>query len=103
EEEGVIRQLIPTENPKALVAYYCGIFGLIPPVGLLLGPLALLFGILGLRQAGRDRTGKGGGHSLVGIILGPICFLVSLGAVIAANWYLHSQGVGIRDIWRREF
>ena len=98
EEEGVIRQLVPTENPKALVAYYCAIFGLIPPFGLVLGPLGLLFGILGLRKASKDPKGKGGGHSLTGIILGPIVFLLSLGAVIGAYLYLRGQGVSIKDV-----
>lgn len=98
DEEGVMRQLIPSENPKSLVAYYCGVFALIPPVGLVLGPLALLFGILGLRTAGKDPKGKGSGHSLAGIVLGPIAFLVSLGAVIGAHLYLRSEGVGITDL-----
>src|SRR5207248_5131349 len=52
-DEGVIRQLIPTANPRALIAYYCGIFGLIPVIGLVLGPFALLFGFLGWQKATR--------------------------------------------------
>jgi hypothetical protein len=101
DDRGVVEMLIPTSNPKSLIAYYCGIFGLIPPLGLILGPLALLFGILGIRFAGRYRKAKGGGHSIAGIILGPIDFLVSVGAIVWITAYIHDQGVGVKDILTR--
>jgi hypothetical protein len=84
-------KLVPTGNPKALIAYYCGIFGLIPLLGLILGPLALVFGILGKRQANRRRRAGGGGHAIAGIILGPIDFLLSLveGIILI---YMKSKG-----------
>jgi hypothetical protein len=47
-------------NPTARRAYYCALYGLIPFLGLLLGPLALVFGWSAWRQekakAGRGRT-----------------------------------------------
>jgi len=30
--------LIPYRNPKSLIAYYCGVFGLIPILGFILAP-----------------------------------------------------------------
>src|SRR3989442_1081509 len=44
--DGGISTLIPYTNPKALIAYYLGIFGLIPCLGAILGPAALVLGIL---------------------------------------------------------
>jgi len=58
--------LIPVKNPKALAAYYCGVFGI--PCFIPLGPVALIFGILGYRDA--KTFGVGRTHALVGIILG---------------------------------
>ena len=39
--------LIPYKNGMALASYYCGVFGLIPALGLVLGILAVIFGIVG--------------------------------------------------------
>jgi hypothetical protein len=89
-EETFVRTLVPTRNPKALTAYYGGIFGLIPLFGLLLGPIALLFGILGLRHANRYCKAKGGGHAITGLVLGPLGFLLSIGEMFALNVFLHS-------------
>jgi hypothetical protein len=78
-----------------LLAYYCGIFGLVPGLGLILGPLALLFGVLGLRHASLYRKAKGGGHALAGVILGPIGLIFSVAAIIALVSYVHSQGITV--------
>jgi hypothetical protein len=64
--------LIPTGNPLALIAYYCGVFSLIPCVGLLLGPMALGLGIAGLKAHRRNPQLFGKGHAWAGIILGAI-------------------------------
>ena len=40
--------LIPYKNPAAFIAYYLGVFGLIPCAGMLLGPAATSSGCLGL-------------------------------------------------------
>src|SRR5262249_41662856 len=69
DDDGGVSTLIPYKNGMALAAYYCGIFGLIPVVGLLLGPLAMLFGMLGLRKALQMPQSKGTGHAIAGIIL----------------------------------
>ncbi|MBY0524094.1 MAG: DUF4190 domain-containing protein [Gemmataceae bacterium] len=64
--------LIPYTNPKALIAYYCGVFSLIPVLGAFLGPAALILGILGLRYVGANPSAKGTGHAIAGIVLGAI-------------------------------
>lgn len=69
-----LNRIIPTGNPNALIGYYCGIFGLLcAPV---LGPVALILGILGMRDV--KKTNVGFGHALTGIIMGSIESSVSL-------------------------
>jgi hypothetical protein len=64
--------VIPYKNGLALGAYYCGVFGLIPCVGSVLGPTALVLGILGIRKANREPAVEGMGHAITGIVLGSI-------------------------------
>jgi hypothetical protein len=82
EDDGGISTLIPTKNPKALVAYYCGVFSIIPCLALVLGPIALIFGVLGLRFAKANPSAKGAGHAIVGIVLGALTTLVNWGLLI---------------------
>lgn len=67
--------LIPLKNSKALVAYYLGIFSLIPCIGAPLGIAAFVLGILGLRYAGEHPEAKGKVHAWIGILLGGLCGL----------------------------
>jgi hypothetical protein len=61
---------LPQGNPRARTAYLCAIIGLIPGVGLLLGPPAIIFGRLGYIAAKKDPETKGIGHSYISVILG---------------------------------
>lgn len=70
--------LIPYKNGMALAGYYCGVVGLIPVLGLILGILAIIFGIVGLRHKSRHPAHGGTAHAIVGIVLG------SLAAI--GNW-----------------
>jgi hypothetical protein len=65
--------LIPHKNPMVLWAYYCGIFSLIPCVGIPLGIVGLVLGIKGLRFADLHPETKGKAHAWTGIILGGLC------------------------------
>ncbi len=73
--------LIPYKNGKALAAYYCGVFALIPCAGLFLGPIALILGILGLKYVGEHPEAHGTGHAWAGIVLGSLVILGHLGAI----------------------
>lgn len=88
QPDGGLSTLIPYNNPKALIAYYCGVFALIPCVGLVLGPIALTLGILGLQYVKAHPTAKGTGHAIAGIVLGAITTLgngvVLIGALLSA-------------------
>ncbi len=76
----ILGGLIP-RNRNALIAYYCGIFSIIPCLGVVLGPMALVFGILGLKTAAREPFRKGKVHAWVGIVCGGLVSLLSLAAI----------------------
>jgi hypothetical protein len=78
-ESDPIEGLIPYNNGMALAAYYCGVFSLIPCAGAVLGPLSIIFGILGLRRVSANPEVRGTGHAITGIVLGS---LVALGHLI---------------------
>lgn len=77
--------LIPYKNPKALMAYYVGIFGFFLP--LIGGPLAIVFGIQGLKYSKLHPKARGQAHAIIGIIAGifvtGIHMLFGLGLAIA--------------------
>jgi hypothetical protein len=81
--EDTVSTFIPYKNVRALIAYYLGIFSLIPCAGLLLGPASLILGILGLRYVKVNPTAKGTGHAIAGVILGGLTMLANWGVVIA--------------------
>lgn len=66
----VVKTVIPYSNPAALTAYYMAIFSLIPGVGALLGPLAVLLGGFGFYKATKDPESKGHIHGIIGVLLG---------------------------------
>jgi hypothetical protein len=69
-------KVIPFRNGPALAAYYCGVFGLIPGVGFLLGIIAFILGIIGFVKARKNPNAHGTGHAIAGIILGPIDLVI---------------------------
>jgi hypothetical protein len=73
--------IIPYKNPKALIAYYLGIFSGLPLVGLPFGVAAVILGILGLRDRNRNPVIKGSVHAGIGIGCGTI-FTLLWGAVV---------------------
>lgn len=60
--------VIPYKNAPALIAYYAGVFSVIPffPIGL----TALALGIIGLRARKRNPAIRGAIHAWIGIIVG---------------------------------
>jgi hypothetical protein len=76
----LVEKLVPFKNAPSLVGYYLGIFSLIPCFGLLLGPAAVVFGVLGLRQSRRLPGNVGKAHAWVALICGGIASIVNIGA-----------------------
>lgn len=84
EEVGFGGRLVPIRNPAALAGYYLGIFSLIPILGALLGPAALVLGVLGVRAAPKVPGRVGKVHAWIGIVLGVVTSLANWGALILA-------------------
>lgn len=70
EEGDATGGVIPYKNPPALVAYYLGVFSLIPFLGAPLGVAALILGILGLKRRREAPAVKGAVHAWIGIVAG---------------------------------
>jgi hypothetical protein len=81
----VVETFIPYKNPLALIAYYVGVFAVIPCVGLLLGPAALVLGIMGIRYRNKHPTAGGLGHAITGVVLGSLTTLGNWGIVAAVG------------------
>ncbi|MCS6977208.1 MAG: hypothetical protein NZM31_09410 [Gemmatales bacterium] len=84
-DDGGISKLIPYKNTSALTAYYCGVFSLIPCLGLILGPLAMYFGYSGLNYANQNPQAQGKVHAIVGLVLGGLTALANWGVILMAT------------------
>ncbi len=77
-----VATVVPYRNPSALIAYYLGVFSLMPCLGLLLAPFAFVLGILGLRYRKRNPQAHGLAHAWIGIIIGGLS-IIGHGAAFA--------------------
>jgi hypothetical protein len=71
DEEGAER-VVPHKNLTAIRSYHVGVIGLIPGLGLVLGPVALALGVFGVRYGKANRAARESGHAAVGILLGAL-------------------------------
>lgn len=74
--------VIPARNPQALIGYYVGVFSLIPCLALLLGPAALILGVLGLKAQKANPNLPGKAHAITAIVLGSLTSLVNWGFLV---------------------
>jgi hypothetical protein len=72
-------------NGLAIAALVCGIIGLFF-LSIILGPLALIFGIIALRRANAGASGRG--MAIAGIVLGAVDIVL----YVIALAYLSSHG-----------
>ena len=70
--------LIPYKNENALLAYYLGVFGLVPCLGAPLSVAAIVCGLKGLKHAKRYPESAGTVHAWVGIVLGSVELAVTI-------------------------
>lgn len=72
--------VIPYKNAPALIAYYAGVFSVIPffPIGL----TALALGIIGLRARKRNPAIRGAVHAWIGILVGGFFGLLWLAVTV---------------------
>ena len=78
-DDGLVSSIIPYNNSKALIGYYVSIFSLMPILGLILGPLAIVLGAKGMNYANKNPAAKGKAHAIVAIVLGVFGSLISFG------------------------
>ncbi len=83
--------LVPTRNPNALIAYYLGVFSLIPCIGLALAIPAVILGVRGLRCAREHPEVRGTTHAWVGIVAGTLFALLWGGLTV---WFLIDAASG---------
>lgn len=65
-----LSKIVPYKNMPALIGYYLAVFSLIPCLGLVLAPFALVLGIKGLSQAKQSPEAHGKVLAWVAILLG---------------------------------
>ncbi|MHC4970687.1 MAG: hypothetical protein ACYTF4_19010 [Planctomycetota bacterium] len=80
--DGPMSGVIPYRNPAALFGYYLAVFSLIPVLGLLLGPAAVICGIFGFRAGLKTPSAKGKVHAWVAIIPGGLTTIGNWGFMI---------------------
>lgn len=76
--DNTIATIIPYRNAPALVAYYLGVFSLIPCLGFFLGLGSIVMGVIGLNHAGKRPEAKGKVHAWVGIVLGALVVIAHI-------------------------
>ena len=57
-------------NPAAMYAYRCSLLAMIPVVGLVLGPVAAVWGLVAMRRYRANRKIKGFGQARVAMMVG---------------------------------
>tara|TARA_B100000029_G_scaffold469843_1_gene508081 strand:+ start:1850 stop:2212 length:363 start_codon:yes stop_codon:yes gene_type:complete len=82
EEGDATGGIIPYKNQPALVAYYLGLFSLLPCIGVVLAIPAFILGIMGLKKRKENPAVKGSVHAWIGIIMGGIFALVWGGVIV---------------------
>lgn len=80
--DGPGSRILPARNRPALLGYYCGVFALIPLLGLTLGPLALVYGVQGLQRVLARPQVQGAGHAVAAITLGALTTLFNLALLL---------------------
>jgi serine/threonine protein kinase len=80
-------RLIPYKNGPAVMAYYAGVFSLIPCIGFLSGIAAICLGAIGVRNARKHPEVQGAYHAWAGIIVGSLVVLAHL-ALVPLSWGL---------------
>jgi hypothetical protein len=80
-DDNTMGGLIPYKNSPALIAYYLGVFSIIPCF--FLGIAAFILGLRGLRQAKLHPEVKGKAHAWTGILVGGFFGLLYLVMTVA--------------------
>jgi hypothetical protein len=85
ESGGGLNAIIPYKNVRALLAYYFGVFSVIPMLGILLGLLAFVLGISALYFRRKNPAAGGVVHAWIGILVGGF---FGFGWLAVTIWFL---------------
>lgn len=86
--------VIPMRNQPALLGYYYAIFGLLPIVGLVMAPVAICYGLIGLDRGNRLPRNIGYGHALFAVVAGIVGAIISYSCVVALGVMLLMNYMG---------
>lgn len=82
-----LSSVIPYKNSASLVAYYVGLFSFIPFIGIVMGVIAVVYGIKALNHVKSFPESKGKVHAVLGIVFGilfgALSLLLSIGILAA--------------------
>ena len=69
-----------SEKPSLLIllSYYCGVFSLLPLIGTIFGPLAILLAFFGLRRMRKGNEKNGLWIGRVGMLMGLFAFGINI-------------------------
>jgi hypothetical protein len=77
ENDTPFSEQVHLRNPEAARAYRVSLYGLIPPLSLVLGPLAVVLGLRARRRGRRDPNFTGGWLANAAIVLGAVLTITS--------------------------
>lgn len=77
-DDDTVSTIIPHRNSAALIGYYIAIAGLIPVLGLILGPIAVFMGVKGERLRRANPSAHGSVHAWIAIVLGGMVTVLNL-------------------------
>jgi hypothetical protein len=88
DESGVFGSFTPWRNPPAVYAYAVALAGMTPVLGLVLGPTAIVLGLVARARFRRNPEIKGLSFARAGIVIGTLDFVVNVVGVtcILIGW-----------------
>ncbi len=81
-------EVTPWTNAVAVYGYRCAVYGIIPIVGLVLGPLAFIGGLIGRYRYFADPSVEGRSQARAAIVLGAIETVFNAAGVGCIAWGL---------------
>ena len=77
----------------SIAAMVCGILGIIPYIGFVLGLLGIIFGAIGINQTGKDPNLGGRGMAIAGLVCGVVFIALWVILIVAVGVFVTSTTV----------
>lgn len=78
-DDRLSQYIMPTKNGPSIISYYCGVFGLLPFIGIPFAVIAIIYGHKALKIYKKQPSPGAKAHALTGLIFGyiaTVCFLL---------------------------